>query len=211
MIKKIAGVLLILSLTLLAYYRFWFLRLPERKIPHDEKAIVSPANGKVVAVFPWNDSLLLITKKDMGALRTWTGDLDTAGYVVHIQMNVTNVHYQRAPTDAVVVSERYVPGNFANAVMMNNEWGIRFENEHNEITLQTPAGRRYKVIQIAGFVARRIDDYVQKGQPVKQGDVIGLIKLGSQVTLVLPHDVKVLVKPGDTVIEGESIVAEWHY
>jgi phosphatidylserine decarboxylase len=74
--------------------------------------------------------------------------------------------------------------------------------------METPSGKKYKVIQIAGFLARRIVDMTVPNQVVKQGDVIGLIKLGSQVTVLLPHDVTVLVKNGDVTVDGETILGK---
>ncbi|HLP20330.1 MAG TPA: phosphatidylserine decarboxylase, partial [Chitinophagales bacterium] len=75
-----------------------------------------------------------------------------------------------------------------------------------EFLMETTTGKKYKVVQIAGFVARRIVDYTANEQEVKQGDVIGLIKFGSQVSVLLPHDVAVDVKVGDVTIDGESIL-----
>jgi phosphatidylserine decarboxylase len=202
------GALAIIFIFLLAYYRFWFLRLPERKIPYNENVFVSPANGKIVCVKPWRNDSLDVPKEDLGIIKVWAKDVDTAGTIISIQMDVTNVHYQRAPMSGKVLAEKWVHGNFNNAVLMSNEYGIRFENEHNEFLMQNTSGQKYKVIQIAGFLARRIVDFVHAGQTVKQGEVIGLIKLGSQVTVILPHDVKVDVKNGDAVVDGETILAE---
>lgn len=207
--KRLLGVLAVLSGLCLLYYYVWFMRLPERNIPQNNQLFVSPANGKVVAVAPWNRESVIITKKKFGAFETWTQDVDTAGTLISIQMNVTNVHFQRSPVDAKVIKENYVKGSFNNAVQMNNEYGTRFENEHNEILLETTDGKRFKVIQIAGFVARRIEDFVKPGQTLRQGEVFGVIKLGSQVSIVLPHGVKVKARVGDVVTEGESVLAEF--
>ena len=206
--KRILYFVIVTGILLTAYYKFWFLRQTERNIPHSNQVFVSPANGKIVCVKKWNSESLVVTKEQFGAINVWTKDVDTAGTIVSIQMDVTNVHYQRAPMDGKVVSEKYVKGSFHNAVSMSNEYGIRFENEHNEFLMETPTGEKYKVIQIAGLLARRIVDYTHQGEEVKQGDIIGLIKLGSQVTVIFPHDVKVDVKPGETVIDGESVLAQ---
>ncbi len=192
----------------LIFYRVWFLRQPGRNIPAKENVFVSPANGKVVSVREWNQEVLRECKGDLGVINVWTKDVDTAGTIISIQMNPMNVHYQRAPTGAKVISKQYSSGSFNNAVTMCNDYGIRFENEHNELLLQTASGKNYKVIQIAGFLARRIEDYVNPGQNIKQGDVIGLIKLGSQVTVILPRGIKPKVKSGDITIDGETIIAE---
>lgn len=167
---------------------------------------VSPANGTIVSITHWNTDSLLIRKEEHGAINVWTSDVDTAGTIVSIQLNIANVHYQRAPVAGRVISEKYVRGSFHNAVSMSNEYGIRFENEHNEFLMESPAGSKYKVIQIAGLLARRIVSYERPGDQVKQGDVIGLIKLGSQVTVIFPHDVLVTAKIGEEVVDGETMI-----
>lgn len=199
---------IILVVFLFTYYQVWFLRQPNRNIPADNHLFVSPANGKIVSIHTWNSQSLVVTKEEYGAINVWTKDVDTAGTIISIQMDVTNVHYQRAPVAGKVLYERYTQGSFHNAVQMSNDYGIRFENEHNEILMESPSGKRYKVIQIAGFLARRIVDMTVPHQVVKQGDVIGLIKLGSQVTVLLPHDVEVLVKNGDVTVDGETILGK---
>jgi phosphatidylserine decarboxylase len=208
LLKALIYSAIILTVFLFAYYQVWFLRQPSRNIPGNSKVFVSPANGKIVSIHKWNSQSLVVTKEEYGAINVWTKDVDTAGTIISIQMDVTNVHYQRAPVDGKIVAETYTHGSFHNAVQMSNEYGIRFENEHNEFLMETPTGEKYKVIQIAGFLARRIVDYTKPGQIVKQGDVIGLIKLGSQVTVLLPHDVEVLVKNGDVTIDGETILGK---
>ncbi len=198
----------VLTVFLFAYYQVWFLRQPNRNIPGNDHVFVSPANGKIVSIHRWNSQSLVVTKEEFGAINVWTKDVDTAGTIISIQMDVTNVHYQRAPVAGKVISETYTHGSFHNAVQMSNEYGIRFENEHNEFLMETPSGKKYKVIQLAGFLARRIVDMTKPGQVVKQGDVIGLIKLGSQVTVLLPHDVQVLVKNGDVTVDGETVLGK---
>jgi phosphatidylserine decarboxylase len=198
----------ILTVFLFTYYQVWFLRQPARNIPGNGHIFVSPANGKIVSIHKWNSASLVVTKEEFGAINVWTKDVDTAGTIISIQMDVTNVHYQRAPVAGKVISETYTHGSFHNAVQMSNDYGIRFENEHNEILMETPSGKKYKVIQIAGFLARRIVDMTVPNQVVKQGDVIGLIKLGSQVTVLLPHDIIVLVKNGDVTVDGETILGK---
>lgn len=208
-IKKIAFAVLVLVATFLLYYKFWFLRFPERNIPNDNTVFVSPANGKIVSIAPWNSETLTVTKEKFGAINVWTKDVDTAGTIVSIQMNVTNVHFQRAPLASKLLNERHVSGSFNNAVLMSNEYGIRFENEHNELLFEATDSKRFKLVQVAGFVARRIVDYVSPNQELKQGDLVGLIKLGSQVTVLLPHGVKVNANVGDVVTEGETVLANW--
>lgn len=205
-LQRLLYTLGVLCLLCIAFYRLWFLRQPDRTIPTEANVLVSPANGVVVAVKEWNSESLIETKGDNGAINVWTKDVDTAGTVISIQMDPLNVHYQRAPFDGKLIAEKYTEGDFNNAIVMSNEYGIRFENEHNEMLFETTTGNKYKVIQIAGFLARRIEDYLQPNQAVKRGEVIGLIKLGSQVTVLLPHNIAPAVKVGDVTIDGETVI-----
>lgn len=207
--RRVCYFIAALCIACVLYYRIWFLRQPERHIPNNQHEFISPANGTVVSIRHWDEASVVETKADDGAIKVWTRDVDTAGYIVSIQMNVTNVHFQRAPVAAKLLSKTYTRGSFHNAVRMSNEYGIRFENEHNEMLFETAEGKKFKVIQIAGFLARRIEDYLSQNQDVAQGDVIGLIKLGSQVTVILPHDAEITAKVGETVTDGESVLARW--
>lgn len=189
----------------LLFDRF-FLRMPGRSIPNNSGLFVSPANGKVASVKPFNNEKYFIEPKydDIGAVRIWTDKVGPSGTVISITLNLTNVHYQRAPVDSTVLEKQYTPGSFLNALSDANK--AQQYNENNSILFVADAGYKYKIVQIAGLLARKIEDYVETSQPVKQGKVIGLIKLGSQVTIILPEDVKVIVKPGDELIDGETVI-----
>ncbi|MFK7806998.1 MAG: phosphatidylserine decarboxylase [Saprospiraceae bacterium] len=207
MLKKIFLSLVFLTVLSMAYYQIWFLRQPERNIPFGESHFISPANGKVAAVTHWQgDSLAWI--KDAGVVEVLTEDIADKGWLIAIEMDITNVHYQRAPIGSKLIKEDYTEGKFRNALVKTNAFGFRLENERNSLLFKTEEGLKYKVVQIAGLLARRIVDYVEPDQEVGQGDVIGLIKLGSQVVLILPDGVNPLVKTGDVVIDGETILAE---
>jgi phosphatidylserine decarboxylase len=208
-IKYLFYTLLVLVIFCAGFYKFWFLRQPARNVPHNSHLFISPANGKIVSITKWDKEYLAITKEKYGLIKVWAQDVDTAGYMISIQMDPTHVHYQRAPIDAQIISHQHISGSFHNAMDKDdNPYGIRFENEHNEILIQNADSSRYKIVQIAGFLARRIEDYVKPGQVVKQGDVIGLIKLGSQVTVILPHNTHIEAKLGETVIDGETILGD---
>jgi len=206
-LKYLGFALLVLAIVLLLLYRFWFLRLPDREVPQDTTVFVSPANGVIGAVQPWNGDTTVIEKGLRKAVIEFTGFVGDSGHLVSIIMNVHNVHYQRAPIGCTLIAEEYMPGRFNNAVQQANRYDIRFENERNSLLFETANGIRFKVIQIAGLLARRIEDYVEPGQTLQQGEVIGLIKLGSQVTLVLPAQVQIEVQPGQVVIDGETVIA----
>ncbi|MBI5916562.1 MAG: phosphatidylserine decarboxylase [Bacteroidetes bacterium] len=204
--KKILLALAVVVLGLLAFYRFWFLRLPERSVPDDPTVFISPANGTVAAVVHWaTDSLAWA--KDAGVVQVMTGDVAESGWLIAIEMDVANVHYQRAPAAGRFLENKYTHGKFNNALVRTNRYGLRLENERNDLLFETTSGLRYKVVQVAGLLARRIEDFVEPGQQVVAGEVIGLIKLGSQVALILPKNVVPAVTEGQTVIDGESILA----
>ncbi len=205
--RALAG-LVLLALVLLGYYRLWFLRQPERTIPQQAGIFISPANGVVSAVAKWYQDTLE-TEKGWGRVALLTGEVADSGWIVSIHMDVTNVHYQRAPADAVLVAERYQPGKFLNALRHTNRFGFRPENEHNALLFMTPDSLRFSVVQIAGLLARRIEDYVAPGQQVQRGEVIGLIKLGSQVSLILPMSITPAVEPGQKVVDGETVIARY--
>ena len=201
----IIGLLGLLFLAIV-YYQFWFLRQPARQIPADPTAIISPANGRIAAVLPWHSDSLRIQKADR-MVQVLVKDVAPSGTMISIEMDVTNVHFQRAPLSATLIDEAYTTGKFQNALIQTNEYGIRTENEHNSMLFETTNGLRYKVVQIAGLLARRIVDYVEPGQQVTKGEVIGLIKLGSQVSLILPAGLDIQAKVGEIVTDGESILA----
>lgn len=194
------------------FYKLYFLRTPSRKIPNNNQVFVSPANGRVLSVRKFNSESFIETKDspitERGAIKILTSDVASSGTVITIKLQITDVHYQRAPIAGKVISLDYVQGSFKNAVFVPQEQGSRYENEHNSILLETESGLRYKVVQIAGFVARVIESMVTPLQIVNQGDIIGLIKLGSQVTVILPASVVVMVKEGDLLIDGETIIGK---
>jgi phosphatidylserine decarboxylase len=207
----IGALFLILVCYLLAYYvfwQFWFLRDPQRAIPLGKKNIVSPADGKVINVstydFRKKPGTMVIRKGYIGKIMTLADDVGKNVQVITIFMNPLDVHVNRSPCDGKVLSSVPTAGKFFAASNLEKS----LLNEKNEILIQTEFGK-VKVIQIAGYVARRIESFVRKGQIVGKGQRIGLINLGSQVTLIMPADkVKPKVVIGTKVKAGESIIAE---
>ena len=93
-----------------------------------------------------------------------------------------------------------------NAVKGADNLEATLQNEYNLMLFEREDGVRYAIVQIAGVVARRIVSYLDIGDAVSQGDVIGLIKLGSQVTIIFDSNVEVIAKVGDVVIDGETVI-----
>ncbi len=202
-ITRSLGVLVLLLL----FYFWYFLRDPERVGVEDENVILSPANGKVSRIIERDGESVDVKKKYAAIFETQTEDIWESGYLINIAMNLHNVHYQRAPLKSKLIKEEYVPGRFLNAV--RDAWGLKahFENERNELTFQTDDWFTYKIVQIAGLLARRIVDYVELDEEVDSADTIGLIKLWSQVSILLPSSVDLLIEEGQVVYDGVTQLA----
>jgi len=166
----------------------WFFRSPVRSIPSDPEALVSPADGKVIAIEPIEDP--------------WLGK----GVEIRIFLNVFNVHVQRSPftTPGLVEGTRYFAGKFLAASVPK----ASLENEQHWFRISS-GGRKALVKQIAGLIARRILPWARPGDTLAGGQLIGLIQFGSQVDLGLTPDAEVLVKVGDHVVGGETVLARY--
>ena len=169
-------------LTLFAVY---FFRNPDRIPPDDVKAIVAPADGKVIFVGKVPES------------RYFDGQEVTK---VSIFMNVFNVHVNRVPFNCTVLDQFYNKGRFLNASLDK----ASLENEQSGMLLETESGIKVLCVQIAGLVARRIVSYPENGDQLKRGQRYGLIRFGSRVDLYFPEGVEVLARIGDKTVAGES-------
>jgi phosphatidylserine decarboxylase len=172
-----------LALFLLGLFVFSFFRNPERGIPEGAGLIVAPADGRVVVV-----------KEEANNGRP--------GKRVSIFLAIWNVHVNRAPAAGTINRLEYKPGKFLAAWNEN----ASFQNEQNIFTQATDHGEIvYK--QIAGWVARRVVAWKKAGDNVARGERIGLVRFGSRVDLWLPEEAEVVVKVGENVKGGSSVVA----
>ncbi len=169
---------------LLAVFFLWFFRDPERRIPATPGAIVSCADGKVTDV-----SVIQVN----GESRTR----------ISIFLNVFNVHVNRSPISGVVTEVEYKRGAFQNAMGAASA----DMNEQNVCTVKGEDGRIVVFKQIAGLLARRIVFNYKVGDRLERGQRIGLIKFGSRCDVLFRGDAKTLVKVGDKVAGGSSILA----
>lgn len=206
----ILSIILAVVLILFSFYRFWFLRKPKRDIPEGE-CIVSPANGKIIKIIDIEKKYSenhQIKKGLIGKVNVLVEDVAKSCYLIVIMMTPLNVHYQRAPFNGTVINVKHTKGKLMNAMLGAGNLNVALENEKNEILIKTRLGM-IKVIQVAGFVARRTVSFVKKNQNIKKGQVIGIIRLGSQVCLVMPKmpGFELQIKEGQKVIDGETIIA----
>jgi phosphatidylserine decarboxylase len=163
-----------------------FFRDPAREVPDDPRAVVSPADGRIVEVGRAQDPYL---KRD--ALK------------VSVFMNVFNVHSNRSPVDGTVKERWYFPGAFVNAALDK----ASLENERNALWLRTGDGGDVTCVQVAGLIARRILCYVGAGAELARGQRFGFIRFGSRVDVYLPLDAQVKAAIGEKVYAAESVLA----
>jgi phosphatidylserine decarboxylase len=164
----------------------YFFRDPERVVPDDPRAVVSPADGKVILIEKVIDERFLHDR----ALK------------VSIFMNIFNVHVNRIPYDGVVKEIRYQSGQFLAA----NQDRASFENENNAVFLEVEDDRRIIVVQVAGLLARRIVCWAENGDKVKKGLRFGMIRFGSRLDVYLPLSTQVEVEIDQRVAAGQTIL-----
>ena len=164
----------------------FFFRDPDRVVPTEEGAFVSPADGKVIKAQRLEENLFL----------------DGPCILVSIFMTVFNVHVNRISGSGKIVKTAYYPGKFFSA----NLDKAHTKNEHNAVYLKTDDEKDLCIVQIAGWVARRIICWAKKGDALKRGQRFGLICFGSRLDVYLPADTTLNVSVGQKVKAGNSII-----
>lgn len=188
------------------FYQFRFLRNPVRNWVDDPSVFLSPAHGKITKIIKRTEWEIPVQKKYATTFLTQTKDVSPSWYLINIMMTPLNVHYQRAPISSVLVDQTYVKGKFMNAVNDASSLWAHFENERNEMLFKTESWFHYKLIQIAWYLARRIHSHVQVWQSLVSAETIGLISLGSQVSVLVPDSLVLQVKEWDNVIDWVTVL-----
>ena len=163
-----------------------FFRDPPRAVPGDPRAVLAPADGRIVSVEKTRDPYL-----ERDALK------------ISVFMNVFNAHSNRSPVDGTVEKTWYFPGKFFNADLAK----ASAENERAVTHLRTADSHDIACVQVAGLIARRILCYAQAGQRLARGDRFGFIRFGSRVDVYLPLTAAPRVSVGDKVYATETIIA----
>ena len=179
---------------------FAFFRDPERVVPQDERYIVSPADGTVVQIAEVEPPRELVVDDGSGSVGLAAGPVTR----VSIFMSVFDVHINRTPIAGMVQRVVYMPGQFMNADLDK----ASEENERQHILIERSDGLQVGFTQIAGFVARRIVPFVKPGDTLGVGQRVGLIRFGSRVDVYLPAGTGSKVLLGQTVVAGETVIAE---
>ena len=178
--------------TLITIWVYYFFRDPERIIIEDDSYLVSPADGRISAIGEVNGPIEL-------------GLNDKKFTRVSIFMNVFDCHVNRSPSNGEIEDIFYKPGKFLNASLDK----ASEENERNYFNIiENKTNEPIVVVQIAGLVARRIVTQVEKKETLKQGQRLGMIRFGSRVDVYYTQR-KTMVKVGQNVIAGESIIASF--
>ena len=172
---------------IIALFVLQFFRDPPREIPQNEGVVLSPADGRIVAVERTQDPY---------------GMRDSIK--ISVFMNVFNVHSNRSPVDGIVQRIQYFPGKFVNADLAK----ASLENERNAMLIKTADGQDITCVQVAGLIARRILCYVKAGDIVARGQRYGFIRFGSRVDVYLPLSAIVQVAIGDKVSATSTILAK---
>lgn len=162
-----------------AAFMAYFFRDPYREVPDTADIIVSAADGKVTRI-----------------------DESQAGKLVSVFLSPIDVHINRSPISGIIEKAEYIPGKKAPAT--SNE--ASFTNERNSLTIK---GEKITVVctQIAGILARRIVCWSKEGDTLARGEKFGLIKFSSRTDLLMPNNVEIVVKVGDRVVGGETVIA----
>ena len=171
---------------LVTVYVAYFFRDPDRTVKLEPDMLVAPADGRIVVV-------------DTLDSHPFVGD---GTIQVSIFLSVFDVHVTRVPAAGTIDYVQYNPGRFLPAFVDK----ASELNEQTEVGLVSRTGRKLAFKQIAGVIARRIVCHLEPGDRVAAGERFGLIRFGSRVDLLLPPDSRVLVKLGDRVRGGESVI-----
>jgi phosphatidylserine decarboxylase len=176
-----------IGLAVLTLFTAYFFRDPDRILVAQHNAVLTPADGKILAI------------RD---LETGDNRLGDKAIKISIFMSVFNAHINRIPIAGNISRLAYHPGRFFSA----NLDKASLHNENNVVTLETDNQKRIILVQIAGLIARRIACWVHTGDYVHTGQRFGLIRFGSRLEVYLPPDTAISVSVGQKVKAGQTVL-----
>jgi len=202
----IAGIVILLLFIGLYYYRFY--RNPNRIIPGGKNDIVSPADGRIIYIkeLEVNQAPVSVKKKRIANISeiTKTDILQQPCYLIGIAMTLWDVHYNRAPIDGKIVLVKHTPGT---AIGLNTPEST-LTNERNTTVFEREDGIKAGVVQIAARGVSRCIVMPKEGEIMKRGQIFGKIRWGSQADLIIPRNCEILVREGEQVYAGSTIIAK---
>ena len=216
---------IVLFLVCSLVFYLYFHRNPKRETIHDDRAVLSPADGRIVYIKEIKQGVIVESVKNKNHMKLTelldikdTDVLDTGsslvtGYIIGIELRLFDVHITRAPMSGIKLLDHHVSGRI---VSMNNP-GFEYINDRETIVIkqeknnqnQSKGLLQFAVVQIATFITRTVKSFVKDKTRLKQGEPLGMIRLGSQVDLVIySKEVDILVKQHDRVYAGLTKIAE---
>lgn len=191
---------------ILFLYRFF--RNPARKITTDMNEIVSPADGRIIYIKELEKGQIPVSVKKYRMANieeiTKTDIIEQPCYLVGIAMTLFDVHMNRAPVGGKVILVKHTPGEYLGL----NKPESTIVNERNTIVIQREDGVLVAVVQIAARYIRRCIISVNEGAYVDHGSIIGRIRWGSQADLIIPRNCDIMVREGEQVYAGETVIGK---
>lgn len=202
----IIGIVILVLFIGLYYYRFY--RNPNRIIPGGKNDIVSPADGRIIYIkeLEVNQTPVTVKKKRIANISeiTKTDILQQPCYLIGIAMTLWDVHYNRAPIDGKIILVKHTPGT---AIGLNTPEST-LTNERNTTVFEREDGIKAGVVQIAARGVSRCIVMPKEGEIMKRGQIFGKIRWGSQADLIIPRNCEILVREGEQVYAGSTIIAK---
>lgn len=202
----VSGFVVLVLWFLLFFYRFF--RNPVRVIPGGQNDIVSPADGRVIYIKELESNQIPVTikKKRVAHISeiTKTDILEQPCYLIGIAMTLFDVHYNRAPIDGKVIMVKHTPGT---SIGLNTPEST-LTNERNTTVFEREDGVKAGVVQIAARGVNRCIVMSKEGEVLNRGQIFGKIRWGSQADLIIPRNCEIMVREGEQVHAGSTIVAK---
>jgi phosphatidylserine decarboxylase len=206
MVPLITGIVVLILFIGLYFYRFY--RNPKRNIPGNKNDIVSPADGRVIYIkeLEINQIPVTVKKKRIADISeiSKTDILEHPCYLIGISMTLFDVHYNRAPIDGKIVLVKHTPGT---TIGLNTP-SSTLTNERNTTVFMRDDGIKAGVVQIAAKGVSRCIVMPKEGDPITRGAIFGKIRWGSQADLIIPRNCEILVREGEQVYAGSTIIAK---
>ena len=200
-----SGFIILVLFVLLFLFRFF--RNPARSVPGDADDIVSAADGRVIYIKELEKGQMPVTVKKMRIAElsevTKTDLLERPCYLIGIAMTLFDVHMNRSPVDGKVTFIKHTPGT---AIGLNTP-SSTVTNERNTVIIERHDGVRAGIVQIAARGVRRCIVTAKEGDTVKRGEIIGKIRWGSQLDMIIPRNCEIMVREGEQVHAGSTVIA----
>lgn len=205
LVPFVSGLIILVLFVLLFFYRFF--RNPDRIIPGGPDDIVSAADGRVIYIKELEVNQMPVTVKKMRIADlseiTKTDLLTRPCYLIGIAMTLFDVHMNRSPVDGNITFIKHTPGT---AIGLNTP-SSTVTNERNTVIIERNDGTRAGIVQIAARGVKRCIVMAQTGDSVKRGEIIGKIRWGSQLDMIIPRDCEIMVREGEQVYAGSTVIA----